>query len=204
MVATDSYRLSVKTTDLKDSVPNDFEANVPARALQELSRVVAEIGAQEMSIEFQDNQIVFTVDRLTLASRVIDGQFPNYERLLPDAYDHEIKFAREELLAVIRRIGLMAQRNAPMRLKFESGSVTALAQTPDVGEASETLPVNYEGDTLEMGFNPQFLQDGLESIEGEDLVLKLITPLRPGLIQGSDSDEGGSFLYLIMPVRLNV
>lgn len=204
MVATDSYRLSMKETQLSEAISNNFETNVPARALQELSRVVSDTKAEQITIESQQNQVVFGVDRVVLASRVIDGQFPNYERLLPDAYEHEIAFSRDEFLTVVRRIGLMAQRNAPLRLKFDEGSVTVIAETPDVGEASESLPVNFQGETLEIGFNAQFLQDGLESLESDELVLKLIHPHRPGLIEATPSGEGGRFLYLIMPVRLNV
>jgi DNA polymerase-3 subunit beta len=112
--------------------------------------------------------------------------------------------SRQEFLSVVRRVSLMAQRNAPLRLRFEQGSVTLSAQTPDVGEASESLPVNYQGEELEIGFNPQFLQDGLESVSTDEVRLRLISALRPGLIEESGSDEAGSFLYLIMPVRLNV
>jgi DNA polymerase III subunit beta len=208
MVATDSYRLSVKETPLQTGADVRFEANVPARALQELSRVVSEKGAETVSIVSRENQVVFGAERVTLSSRLIDGQFPNYRQLLPDSYEHEIRVSRDELLAVVRRVSLMAQRTAPLRLRFEQGMVTLSAQTPDVGEASEGLPVNYQGDELEIGFNPQFLQDGLESVESDELQLKLITALRPGLIEAADSDgedaETGSFLYLIMPVRLNV
>jgi DNA polymerase-3 subunit beta len=208
MVATDSYRLSVKETRLETGSEIQFEANVPARALQELSRVVNDTGTESVSIVSRENQIVFGAERVTLSSRLIDGQFPNYRQLLPESYEHEIKLSRNEMLAVVRRISLMAQRTAPLRLRFESGSVTLSAQTPDVGEASESLPVNYQGDELEIGFNPHFLQDGLESVESDELQLKLITALRPGLIEAvggnGESSGDGSFLYLIMPVRLNV
>jgi DNA polymerase III subunit beta len=208
MVATDSYRLSVKETQLESASEVQFEANVPARALQELSRVIGETGTDSVAIVSRENQIVFGAERVTLSSRLIDGQFPNYRQLLPEAYEHEIKLSRDELLAVVRRVSLMAQRTAPLRLRFEAGSVTLSAQTPDVGEASESLPVNYQGDELEIGFNPHFLQDGLESVESDELQLKLITALRPGLIEATgESGNGsgdGSFLYLIMPVRLNV
>jgi DNA polymerase-3 subunit beta len=111
---------------------------------------------------------------------------------------------RGEFNAIVRRISLMAQRNAPLRLAFEDGTVTVSAQTPDVGEASEQLPVNYTGERLEIGFNPQFLQDGLEGVQADDLRLRLISALRPGLIESAAGDEEGKFLYLIMPVRLNV
>jgi DNA polymerase-3 subunit beta len=205
MVATDSYRLSVKETPLEDNGREEFEANVPARAMQELGRIVAETGAETISIAAQDNQVVFGVERMTLSSRLIDGQFPNYRQLLPDSYEHELRVSREELLAVVRRVSILAQRTAPLRLKFETGEVTLSAQTPDVGEAFETVPVSYEGETLEIGFNAQFLQDGLDSVDSDDLLIKLISPLRPGLLEaaGADGDQG-KFLYLIMPVRLNV
>jgi DNA polymerase-3 subunit beta len=204
MVATDSYRLSVKETPLEGEGLEAFQANVPARALQELSRVTAEVGADSVRIAARDNQVVFGVERMTLSSRLIDGQFPNYRQLLPETYEHELRVSREELSSVVRRISILAQRTAPLRLRFEGGAVTLSAQTPDVGEASETVPVNYEGEPLEIGFNPQFLQDGLDSVHSDELVIKLISPLRPGLLEAAGDDGEGKFLYLIMPVRLNV
>ena len=101
----------------------------------------------------------------------------------------------------MRRISLLAQKNAPLRLAFAEGALEVSAQTPDVGEASEALPVPFKGEPLEIGFNPEFFRDGLESAETEELVLKLISPLRPGLIQSGDD---GGFIYLVMPIRLNV
>jgi DNA polymerase-3 subunit beta len=204
MVATDSYRLSVKETPLEGDSRESFEANVPARALQELGRVASETGASVIQFAARDNQVVFGVERMTLSSRLIDGQFPNYQQLLPDSYEHELRVSREELLSVVRRISILAQRTAPLRLRFEGGTVTLSAQTPDVGEASETVPVNYDGEALEIGFNPQFLQDGLDSVHSDELVLKLISPLRPGLLEAAGDEGEGKFLYLIMPVRLNV
>jgi len=207
MVATDSYRLSVKEVKVKTTASEQFEVNVPARALQELSRIAADVDTEEVSVVAHENQVVFGLGRVTLSSRMIDGQFPNYQQLVPESFEHEVRVAKNELAAVVRRISLMAQRNAPLRLKFESGSATISAQTPDVGEASESLPLNYGGDVLEIGFNPQFLLDGLEGVEADELILKLISALRPGLIEAAsdgEGDEEGKFLYLIMPVRLNV
>ncbi len=106
-----------------------------------------------------------------------------------------------ELTDVVRRISLLAQKNAPLRLSFSEGTLAVSAQTPDVGEAREEIPVPYHGELFEIGFNPEFLRDGLESIDTDELVLKLISPLRPGLIE---SPETGDFVYLIMPIRLNV
>jgi DNA polymerase III subunit beta len=201
MVATDSYRLSVKETHLDAPLDGGFEANVPARGLEELRAVVGSTGAEQIRIGVRSNQVVFEVGGAVLSSRLIDGQFPNYRQLIPESYEHELRISGEELGDVVKRISLMAQKNAPLRLSFAAGELTVSAQTPDVGEASEPLPVPFSGEPFEIGFNPDFLRDGLDSVGGEDLILKLISPLRPGLIEGAD-DSG--FLYLIMPIRLNV
>lgn len=200
MVATDSYRLSVKTATLESPLEGSIEANVPARALAELARILQGSELSSLSVSLGQNQIVFELDHIVLSSRLIDGQFPNYRQLLPESVDHELRLSTAEVVDVVRRISLLAQKNAPLRLAFEEGQLTVSAQTPDVGEASETLPVPFSGENFEIGFNPDFLRDGLESVESEELLLKLISPLRPGLIE---SPDGGEFVYLIMPIRLN-
>ena len=200
MVATDSYRLSVKRTTLETPLEGSLEANVPARALQELARIAQQADLTDLSASVQEGQVVFQLDGVVLSSRLIDGQFPNYRQLLPDSVEHELRLASAELTDVVRRISLLAQKNAPLRLSFREGELTVSAQTPDVGEASETIPVPFAGEPFEIGFNPEFLKDGLESIDSEELVLKLISPIRPGLIESPDS---GDFIYLIMPIRLN-
>jgi DNA polymerase III subunit beta len=201
MVATDSYRLSVKETKLEAVLPTAFEVNVPARALQELARVATHAKDEEVRVSVRQNQVLFEVGRVILSSRLIDGQFPNYRQLLPEEFEHELRVPGAELSDVVRRISLLAQKNAPLRLAFQPGELTVSAQTPDVGEALESLPVAFQGEPLEIGFNPEFLRAGLEAIEDGDVLLKLISPLRPGLIEAAD--ESG-FLYLIMPIRLNV
>jgi DNA polymerase III subunit beta len=173
---------------------------VPARALEELGRLVRD-DVEEIRIGVRANQVVFEVGGVALSSRLIDGQFPNYRQLLPEAYEHELTVSREELLEVVRRISLMAQKNAPLRLSFSEGEVKVSAQTPDVGEASEPLPIPFAGEPFEIGFNPDFLTVGLESAGADEVVLKLISPLRPGLVESADAS---GFLYLIMPIRLNV
>src|SRR5919205_283037 len=118
MVATDAYRLSVKETPLDPPLDGSFEANVPARALQELERLVTHVGGERIPIGVGANQIVFRTGDVILSSRLIDGQFPNYRQLLPESYEHELKMPVEELLGVVRRVSLMAQKNAPLRLAF--------------------------------------------------------------------------------------
>jgi DNA polymerase-3 subunit beta len=206
MVATDSYRLSVKTTQLAQPVGQPFEANVPARALQELARIAQQTAAEQIGVARLENQVVFTLaggesaaSAALLSSRLIDGQFPNFQQLLPESSEHELLVAREELADVARRISLLAQKNAPLRLGFTPGELKVSAQTPDVGEAHDTLPVPFKGEPFDIGFNPEFLRDGLESVEAPEILIKLTSPLRPGLIESAD---GSGFVYLVMPIRL--
>jgi DNA polymerase-3 subunit beta len=195
MAATDSYRLAVKETPAAGDLP-ELEAIIPARALQELTRLAA--SAEEVQLGLQENHVVFGVDGAWLSTRRIDGQFPNYRQLLPEQFEHELQLAREELLDVVRRVGLMAQRNSPLRLRFAEGELTVSAQTPDVGEARESLPAAFGGDPMEIGFNAEFLRDGLESVDSDTVKLKLISPLRPAVLEGESAD----YTYLIMPIRL--
>jgi DNA polymerase-3 subunit beta len=195
MAATDSYRLSVKETAV-DVSGLELEAIVPARALTELARIAAE--ADRLTLGVHENQVVFGTGDAWLTTRRIDGQFPNYKQLVPEAFEYEVSISRDELLDVVRRVSVMAQRNSPLRLRFGDGELAVSAQTQDVGEARESLPVAFSGEPLEIGFNAEFLRDGVESIGGDQVKLKLISPLRPAVLEGESDD----FLYLIMPIRL--
>src|SRR5487761_79857 len=195
MAATDSYRLAVKETSFSSAVP-DLEAIVPGRALQELARIAT--SGDEVEIGVQENQVLFSTDGVWLTTRRIDGQFPNYRQLLPEAFEHELTLPRVELLDVIRRASVMIQRSTPLQLRFAEGELTVIARTHEVGESTESLPVAYTGDVLEIGFNADFLRDGLELLDSDDVRVKLISPLRPAVIQG----EGDDFTYLVMPIRL--
>jgi DNA polymerase III subunit beta len=199
MVATDSYRLSVKRTGLESSLAGGIEANVPARALQELARIAQGGDESELTVSLGQNQIVFEIGRVVLSSRLIDGQFPNYRQLLPESVEHELRLSAREITEVVRRVSLLAQKNAPLRMSFREGELTVSAETQDIGGASEALPVPFSGEQFEIGFNAEFIRDGLESVDSDEVVLKLISPLRPGLIESPDGD----FVYLIMPIRLS-
>ena len=126
MAATDSYRLAVKETPVDGTLP-ELEAIIPARALQELARIAA--GSDEVQLGVHENHVVFGADGTWLTTRRIDGQFPNYRQLLPEQFEHELQLPREELLEVVRRVSLMAQRNSPLRLRFAEGELTVSAVT---------------------------------------------------------------------------
>jgi DNA polymerase-3 subunit beta len=195
MAATDSYRLSVKETELASPGPQ-LEAIVPARALGELARIAQ--GGKTISLGVHENQVVFATDGIWLTTRRIDGQFPNYRQLLPESFEHELRLPRAELLDVVRRTAVLAQRNAPLRLRFAEGELAVTAQTQEVGEARESMPAPYAGEPLEIGFNPEFFREGIESVPDEEILVKLISPLRPAVLQGESDD----FAYLVMPIRL--
>jgi len=201
MVATDSYRLAVKRTELEGAIGGELEANIPAKALRELGRLVAGGELEEVGVSLLANQAVFRAGAIVLNTRLIDGQFPNFRQLLPESYEHDVRLPRPEFLEVVRRVSQLAQRNAPLRLSFAPGELKVSASTPDVGDAEETMPAAFEGEPLEIGFNPEFLRDGIESVAGDEVVLRLISPLRPGLLQPVDNED---FRYLVMPIRLNV
>ena len=200
MVATDSYRLSVKHTALESEVGQALEANVPARALRELARIVSSEGAEEVEIALPRSQVVFQAAGVLLSSRLIEGQFPSWRQLVPESFEHEVRLPREEFLEIARRISQLAQRNAPLRLAFAEGELTVAAETPDIGDASEGMPAPYSGEPLEIAFNPQFLVEGIESVGSEELAIQLSSPLRPGLLRPVDGED---FSYLVMPIRLN-
>jgi DNA polymerase-3 subunit beta len=201
MVATDSYRLSVKHTELENPIASAIEANVPARALRELARILGQGAPDDVVLSLARNQAVFQAGDVVLSSRLIEGQFPSWRQLIPESFEHEVRLPRAELLEVARRISQLAQRNAPLRFGYAEGELTVAAETPEVGDASEAIPAPYSGDPLEIAFNPQFVIEGIESVDGDELVIKLSSPLRPGLLEPIDSED---FSYLVMPIRLNV
>jgi DNA polymerase-3 subunit beta len=195
MAATDSYRMAVKETELSAAGP-ELEAIIPARALDELGRVAA--GTESVQLGVNENHVIFGAGDAWLTTRRIDGQFPNVAQLKPETFDVELELNRAELLETVRRAAVMAQRNTPLRLRFSEGELTVSAQSQDVGETRESLAVGFAGEPLEIGFNAEFLREGLESVTADDVQLKLINPLRPGLL----SADGDAFWYLIMPIRL--
>ncbi len=197
MAATDSYRMAVRTTKLEGGPPEQLTAIVPARALSDLIRISAALGGEGLEIVVEENQVLFGTADVWLGARRIEGQFPEFRRLLPETFEHEVSLPRSEFTDVISRVEVLAGRS-PLRLAFSPGELTVSAQTQEVGEGRESLPCDFRGEPLEIGFNPAFLREGVESIPGDTVVLKLITPLRPGLLTGGTDD----YWYLIMPIRL--
>ena len=203
MVATDSYRLAVKETKLDHALATEVQAIVPVKALAEVSRLASAMGSGDIDISITENQALFRLAGPTgtvwVASRLIDGQFPNHRQLIPDAFDHEVRLGRDEFMAAARRVSLLAQKSVPLRLSFADHKLTMKALTQDVGQAEEVLEVDFSGEPFEIGFSPVYLIEGIDAVDDAAVMMRFTSPLRPGIISGAGDD----FTYLIMPIRLS-
>ncbi len=208
MVTTDSYRLSIKESELATTaVEGSREAIIPARAMQEVARIFSGSEEEEIEVALGQNQALFRVGDVLFGTRLIDGNFPEYRRLLPTSFEREISVNREELIGTLRRVNLFAQRQTPpvpVSLSFSEGSVEVIVRNGEIGEAHERLQATSEDEFL-ISFNPGYLLDGVSAIDSEKVLFKFNEALKPGLIvpgtNGEGENEEPDFLYLIMPMR---
>ena len=209
MVTTDSYRLSIKETELATTFDGSREAIIPARAMQEVSRIYASSDEEQVEVFLSENQALFRIGDVLFGTRLIEGNFPEYKRLLPNAFEREISVQREDLIDTLRRVNLFAQRQTPpvpVSLNFSEGAVEVTVRNGEVGDARERLPAASEDD-FHISFNPTYLLDGVSAVDSEKVLFRLNESLKPGLIVPGGSDDEGSdgrepdFLYLIMPMR---
>ena len=196
MVATDSYRLAVR--ELSATAGGEGKALVPERALTEAGRAAAgdEKGQADLFVDL--SQVGFKTGSLTLTSRLIEGEFPNYRQLLPERYENRLIASRQQLLDAVRRVGLLARESSPVKVEFNALGVRLSSSSPDLGEAVEVVEAKYEGDDLTAAFNPNYLVDGLTGITGDQVEIEVRDGLKPAVLRGG----GDAFLYLVMPVRL--
>lgn len=196
MVATDSYRLAIRTARLEVPATERLEVVVPGKSLEEIPKIAG--SAVTLTMGVSANQIVFRVGDTTYVTRRIEGTFPNYKQLVPSEGETTITIDRVELLEASQRVSLLAQHNAPVRMKIVDNTLTLSAVTQDVGEASEDLMIEASGNPLEIAFNHAFLLDGVASSDDERLTFIGTGPLKPGVFSSAGS---GEYVYLIMPVR---
>ncbi len=195
MVATDSYRLAMK--DL-EGVGLEGSGLVPARGLRELPRA---IGAAKVTAQMRDREAVFTSDKGMLRLRLIDGNFPKYQSLLPDAYPNQVILKKDVLLDALGRVTLVAEDHIPVRLNLMAGGIEVSVTRQDVGGEAEHLDGEFSGaeEQVSIAFNPRYLQDGVTAIAGDSVRIRVIDAFKPSVI---DSGENDDFLYLLMPVRV--
>lgn len=198
LVATDSYRLSLR--DLPgERVVSGQPVLVPAKALGELQRL---LGDGEVRVTVAEREATFDLERVRITTRLIEGEFPNYRQLIPSDYPNRLTVEREAFIEAVKRVRLVAQSRdgAPVRLALAPERVELSASAQDVGEAHELIEAKYEGEEMTVAFNPEFLLDGATVVDGSEVVVETIDPLKPATLRGV---EAGDFLYLLMPVRVS-
>ena len=207
LAATDSYRLAVRSLEAEGGPAELKKVILPARGLGELVRAL-QAGASSVKATVKDNLIVFAlgptgegsgVGESVIGSRFIEGDFPNYRQLIPSGYTNVLTVDREALLDVVKRVGLLAQNNMPVKMHLGT-ELELSAHTPDVGEGQEILDAEYAGESLVIAFNAGFFVDGGSVIQSERVVLEAADGLKPAILRG-EGDE--NFTYLLMPVRIS-
>ncbi|HEX2405438.1 MAG TPA: DNA polymerase III subunit beta, partial [Acidimicrobiia bacterium] len=195
MVATDSYRLAKR--ELR-GVGLEGTGLVPARGLRELPR---SIGSTKVTAQLRDREAVFTSDKGMLRLRLIDGNFPKYQSLLPESYPSQVVLEKDTLLEALGRVTLVAEDHIPVRLKLMEGGVEVAVTRQDVGGETEHLAGVFEGaeEEVSIAFNPRYLQDGVTAISGDSIRIRVIDAFKPSVIDSGAEDD---FLYLLMPVRV--
>ncbi|WP_035615847.1 DNA polymerase III subunit beta [Haloferula sp. BvORR071] len=196
LVATDGRRLAMVENDLDFPASHETDVIVPTKAVQELQRLLGDTG--EVLIRLSDSQISFSIGDHLLISKLIEGNYPNYRQVIPGDSTERVELPRESVFDTVRRVSLLSSdKSNSVKLVFGANSVEVTANSPDVGEARETMEVQYSGKAMQIAFNPEFLMAPLRNLESETVYLDLIDEMSPGVIR-----IDGSFLYVIMPMRV--
>ncbi len=197
MVATDSYRLAVRDLPQSSMLAAGQKVLVPGRALAELQRILS--GDDELTVRLGAREAVFEVGGTRLTTRLIEGEYPNYRNLLPSSYPNLLTVGREALLEALRRVKILAQDSTPVRLTLGGDTLQLTAITQDVGNATEEIDAGYDGDEMTVAFNPDYLAAGIDAVDGDEVTLATMDPMKPAVLRGVGHDE---YLYLLMPVRV--
>ncbi len=197
LVATDGRRLALVDLELEFPKSQEVDIIVPTKAVVELQRLLREEG--EVKVSIGENQIAFELNRTLLISKLIEGNYPNYRQVIPNEAKERITLERETFLTAVRRVSLLAsEKSNSVKLIFTKGNIDIVANTPDVGEAKESLPVMYKGRDFSIAFNPEFLMAPLRNLSNDEIYLDLIDEMSPGVVK-----IPGPFLYVLMPMRLS-
>jgi len=206
IVATDGRRLALAQSPAVESITEEIGVIVPIKAVGEIRRTFAEAG--ELKISISENQIIFSDDVSTLTSRLVEGEFPDYNRIIPKDNDINISLDTQQLLAVVRRVSLLANpKTLLIRLETQDGMMKVSATNPDFGEAHEEMEIKSGDGNIVIAFSAQFALDVLTHLDSEEVLLNLKDPLSAVLLKPVSPDKDGAnnenYLYLIMPMRLD-
>ncbi len=199
LVATDGGRLALKKAKLAHEIKGKIAAIVPSKTMAELVRMLGSV-EEEVAIVSQENQLIFILPGVRFISRLIAGQFPNYEQVIPQDHKQRIKVGTERLLRGVRRASITARDSANVvRLSAAQGTLTISSNTPDVGKTQEDIPVQAEGETIPIAFNARFLLDALSNMDAAEVFFDLTGPLSPGALRPVDHSD---YVYVLAPVRV--
>ena len=202
MVATDGRRLALADEEVEIGEKSNGEFIVPAKAVNELNRLLQEKG--EVEIKYGENQASFALKddkgfSVLVITKLIEGNYPNYKQVIPTEMKERIPLVREEFLQALRRAEIMTSEKAnSVKLAFGKNNLAITANTPEVGEARESIAVNYKGKEMAIAFNPRYLIDALTALSEDEVFFELIDELSPGVLK-----INGPFLYVVMPMRLS-
>jgi len=201
LIATDSYRLAVRDVPGVSGIGGTQDLLVPARALQELQRAASSLPDDSgIGVTLTDAEICFVVGSSTIASRLIDGNYPSVLQLIPASYPNQLRIAKDTLLTSLKRAKLLAKDStSSVRLTMKEKSVEIRTQSIDTGDIEDNVDADYQGEELTIAFNPSFLIDGIEAVIGDEVVLEMSDAVRPAMVHGV---EDLRFRYLLMPVRV--
>ncbi len=202
MVATDGRRLALVDEEVDLSEKSQGEFIVPAKAVNELNRLLQDKGEVEM--RYSDNQASFTLKdekgfSILIMTKLIEGNYPNYRQVIPAEAKERVALGREEFLHALKRAEIMtSEKSNSVKLAFTKNNLAITANSPEVGEARESLAINYKGKEMAIAFNPKYMIDPLNALPNEEIFLELIDELSPGVFK-----INGPFLYVVMPMRLS-
>ena len=215
LVATDSYRLALRDIAGSDAFSDTSQILVPARALAELQRLSAlgtgskgdavEGGGDDtgpmVGLSIGDHDVTFTAGDVKVSTRLLDGTYPDYRQLIPAEYPNRLHVGKDSLLDALRRVRLLVRDNTtPVRLSMRHGGVDLTVVSQEVGDASETVDADFEGDDLTIAFNPTYLIDGVEAVAGDEVLLETVDATKPATVRAAEETD---FRYLLMPVRVS-
>lgn len=198
LVATDSYRLAVRDLRGASVLSEGQSVLVPSKALGELARVLS--GAAPATLRLGERDASFEIGRTRLTTRLIEGEFPNYRQLIPTQHPNSLTVGREPLLDALRRVRLLAREATPVRIALRPEGIELSAITQDVGQAHEDVDAKYEGAEMVIAFNAEYLMDGVDAAEGDEIRLETVDALKPAVLRSAEDED---FLYLLMPVRVS-
>ncbi len=202
LVATDGRRLALVDEDADVAEKSQGEFIIPAKAVNELNRLLQEKG--DVEVKYAENQAAFTLKdekglSILIVTKLIEGNYPNYRQVIPAETKERITLVREEFLHALRRAEIMTSEKAnSVKLTFGKNNLAITANSPDIGEARESLAINYKGKELAIAFNPRYLIDPLTALSEDEVFMELIDELSPGVLK-----VNGPFLYVVMPMRLS-